>query len=199
MLTIKQKETYEAIKTYIREHRIAPTEAELAELIGIQSKSRGVVHRYLTALSEAGLIKLIPNRRRNIELLATFEDHELPVLGWIAAGRPIEAIEDQTSFNVSDTLLGTNRFILRVKGDSMIGDSICDGDYIICERKQTAAAHEIAICLVANEEATLKRIKNNHDGTVTLLPSNPSLKPMHYPAESVSIQGVYVGLIRLTA
>jgi len=199
MLTSKQKQTYEAIKSYFRDHQIAPTETELAEMIGLKSKSRGVVHRYLTALCDEGLIRLVPNRRRNIELQYPYEDNELPIMGRIAAGQPIEAILGNQSLNLSDSLLGQNRFVLRVKGDSMIGDNICDGDYIICEKRDTVQANEIAICLIGNEEATLKRVRNNHDGFVTLLPSNPDLSPMIYPASAVHIQGAYVGLIRLSS
>lgn len=197
MLTNKQKQTFDAIKSYIRTHQIAPTESELAELIGLKSRSRGVVHRYLTALCEAGLIRLVPHRRRNIELVQTWDENELPILGKIAAGQPIEAIATQESLNVSQTLLGENRFVLQVKGDSMVGDNICDGDFIICEQRQTANAQDIAVCLVNQEEVTLKRIKPAQSGQVTLVPSNPNLKPMNYPADQVKIQGIYVGLIRL--
>lgn len=194
MLTAKQKQTYDAIKAYMSEHQIAPTETELATMIGI--KSRGVVHRYLTALKEKGLIRLIPNRRRNIELLRPYEDHVLPITGEIAAGRPIEAISHLQSLNISETLLGPGRFILRVKGNSMIGDNICDGDLIVCERVVEMNHNDIAICLVDNDEVTLKRCRENEDGTITLLASNPELSPMVYDSERITVQGIYVGLIR---
>lgn len=196
MLTRKQQQTYQFIRDYITREGMAPTEAEIALGIGIQS--RGVVHRYVKALEAAGLIELIANKRRNIRLIAEEEDSaELPIIGRIAAGLPIEAMQDYRSVNLASTLLGPNRFILEVKGDSMIGDNICDGDYIICESRSTANPSDIAVVLIAGEEASLKRVQKNSDGTVTLLPSNPHYSPMVYPAAEIQIQGIYIGLLRL--
>lgn len=196
MLTAKEKETYDFIKAYVAKHNISPTGREIAEGIGI--KSRGVVHRYVSKIAEEGLVALEPNRRRNIRLLnAIAELGELPVLGKIAAGMPIEAIQEERVINVSDTFLGANRFVLEVKGDSMIGDNICEGDYIVCEKRTAFAEQDIVVALIDGVEATLKRIKNNKNGSVSLIPSNPSLEPMVYDAEQVQVQGVYLGLLRL--
>lgn len=193
MLTTKQQQTYTFIKQYMSTHHQAPTEAEIAEGIGISS--RGVVHRYVTALAKAQLIELVPKRHRNIRLLSSA--HELPVIGRIAAGLPIEAIEHHTTLNVANTLFGLNRFVLQVKGDSMIGDNICDGDYIICEKAQTAHSNDIVVALIDGEEATLKRVLFNNDNTVSLLPSNPRLSPLIYTPDRVMIQGIYIGLLRI--
>ena len=200
MLTAKQQETYKFIRKYICQNDIAPTESEIA--IGIGITSRGVVHRYVTALANAGYIEIIPNKRRNIRLVDsgdgdTGNSTSLPIIGKIAAGQPIEAIENQEDFNFSEKLLGPNRYILEVKGDSMIGDNICDGDYIICERRDVANKGDIVVALVEQQDATLKRIKNNSDGTVSLIPSNPVMESMTYPADSVRVQGVYLALMRL--
>ena len=193
MLTAKQQQTYDFIKRYIAQHSYAPTEAEIATAIGI--RSRGVVHRYVTALAEAGVIELVPKRRRNIRLITP--TNELPIIGKIAAGLPIEAIADRTSLNIADIFMGEDRFVLQVSGDSMIGDNICDGDYIICEKTQTARANDIVVALIDNEEATLKRLQFNADATISLLPSNPRLSPMVYPADRLAIQGIYIGLLRV--
>jgi len=198
MLTAKQYETYHFIRQYIREFGYAPTEAEIAEGIGI--KSRGVVHRYVSALAEEGFITIEPGHRRNIMVTNLAESSTgLPILGNIAAGSPIEAIEDRRFFDISETIVKPNRFLLEVKGDSMIGDNICNGDYVICKSANTADEGVIVVALVDNQEVTLKRIKCNKDGTVLLVPSNPKMLPMKYPADQVKIQGVYLGLLRLDA
>lgn len=195
MLTAKQQQTYRFIQQYFLRHGIAPTEAEIAEGIGITS--RGVVHRYVTALAKARLIEITENRRRNIKLLEEEQNLlELPILGKIAAGKPIEAIQHHKTLNLADKLLGSNRFLLEVKGDSMIGDNICDGDYVICEKRDQASKYEIAVVLVNENDVTLKRLQNNRDGTITLIPSNPTLKPQKFSAEHVQVQGIYLGLLR---
>lgn len=199
MLTAKQQKTYQFIYQYIQKYDYAPTAAEIAAGIGI--KSRGVVHRYVKALAAAGMIDIVPGRRRNICLRQTPEEIAavLPVVGKIAAGQPLEAIVQQQSFNISHYLSGANRFILEVKGDSMTGDNICDGDYIICESCVQADKNDIVIALIDGEEATLKRIQYNDDGTITLLPSNAQFSSMVYAAERVQVQGTYIGLLRLTS
>lgn len=197
ILTEKQHAVYEFVKHFIREQGFAPTTTEIGAGQHINIKSKGVVHRHLSALANAGLIRLVRGRRRNIELLFPYEDDEIPITGTIAAGKPIQAIERHESLNLSEQLLGQHRFILKVSGDSMIGDNICDGDLIICEETQTVNKNDIAIVLIDGEEATLKRIQNNEDGSVTLIPSNPRLSPMAYDANRIQIQGRYIGLIRM--
>ena len=120
----------------------------------------------------------------------------LPLVGRIAAGRPIEAIPDQDEINLMDFFMGPNRFVLRVTGDSMIDAGILNGDMVIVEQRTHAGNNEIVVALIDNEEATLKSIKYNMDGTLTLTPANPRLKPVTYPAERVAIQGVVVGQMR---
>lgn len=201
MLTARQHETYQFIKHYIATRGYAPTEAEIA--LGIGIKSTGVVHRYVSAIAAEGWITITPAKRRNIGLVADADDGSsplggLPIMGRIAAGRPIEAIAEATSLNIADHILGPNRFVLHVSGDSMIGDNICDGDYIICESAQTAQKNQIVVALIDGSEATLKRFYANEDGTVSLIPSNAHLSPMRYPAERITIQGIYLGLLRFT-
>ena len=159
------------------------------------------MHRYVTALADSGFIELIPNHRRNIRLIDEIDEDKkwyLPLMGKIAAGSPIEAIEDDQHIDVSKVLLGPNRFVLEVKGDSMIGDNICDGDYIICESDNKFTKNTIAVVLVDNQETTLKRIYPNEDGSVTLIPSNPTLSPAVYQQERIQVQGIYIGLFRLS-
>ena len=197
MLTRSQQKTYEFIQHFIFENGFSPTSSEIAKGIGI--KSKGVAHRYVKALCDAGLISVIPNRHRNIQLseASNAGDMTLPIIGRIAAGQPIEAIQSNETLNVAHTLIGANRYVLQVEGDSMIGDNICNGDYVICEHRKTASDGEIVVALIDNQEATLKRLQRNTDDTITLLPSNPKLSPMVYGADRVHVQGIYIGLLRL--
>lgn len=197
MITASQHRTYEFIKGYIAEHNIAPTEAEIATGIGI--KSRGVVHRYIHALADAGLLEVIPKRKRNIRLIeqASANQTEIPLAGTIAAGKPIEAINNDEVLDVSGLFIGDKRYALRVQGDSMVEEGIFDGDIVICQHANTAKNGDIIVALVDGDQATLKRFTNNNDGTVTLFPANSQMKPMVYAADRVQIQGLYVGLIRV--
>ena len=195
MLTKRAQQTLTFIQQFIANNNHAPTIAEIAKGIGISS--RGVVHRYLKALEQAQLLSLLPGHKRNIQLNTSLEHSDgLPILGQIAAGKPILAVENNNRFEFSE-LYKSDRFLLQVKGNSMIGDNICDGDYIICETRTTVQPHEIAVVLINEEEATLKRIRTGPDGQISLIPSNPEMEPQHFPAEQIRIQGVYCGLIRM--
>lgn len=203
MLTKKQLMTLNFIKQYFAVNHLSPTASEVAE--GIAIKSTGVVYRYLKALESQGEIELIPNKRRNIRLLGDDirdeNEVQLPVMGAIAAGSPIEAISShQSNAPVLDfkAIVGNNRFALKVKGDSMIGDAICDGDYVICEYCQDFRNGQIMVVLVDGEEVTLKRIQKNIDGSVSLVPSNPDMNAMIFEASRVMVQGRYVGLLRIS-
>jgi len=198
MLTEKQKQTLKFIENYFELNETSPTEREIAEGIGITS--RGVVHRYIKALCDAGFIRIEPKRWRNIQIVnQTAKNNQLtiPILGRIAAGSPIEAIQDPQDINLSESIIGENRYLLEVKGDSMIGDNICDGDYIICERCSISSTGSIVVVLIDKEEATLKRYKRLDDNTIALIPSNPEMSPMIYEASRITIQARYLGLLRL--
>lgn len=195
MLTAKQLETYQFIKGYILCHGIAPTEAEIARGIGINS--RGVAHRYVTALEKQGLILITANKRRNIRLSTqSDESFNFQILGTIAAGKLIKEIESYEILNIGKKLLGANRFLLRVEGNSMIGDNICDGDLVICEKRDSTNAQEIVVVLINKEMIALKRLQNNNDGTISLLSSNPLLKEETYPTDAIQVQGIYLGVLR---
>ncbi len=197
MLTESQYKTLQVIEDYINNYGFAPTVSEIMLLM--RSKSRSLVQRNLDALAEFGLINRATNRRRNIELLKK-EEAALPLMGRIAAGQPIEAITIPEFVNIPRLLLGPNRYLLQVKGDSMIGDNICDGDLIICEEADKSKVREgdIVVALIDNESATLKRISYSKDKkTIRLIPSNPTLLPMEFQEDRVTIQGLYVGLLRI--
>lgn len=195
MLSARQQDTYLFIREYIARHGRAPLLEEIAGGLGI--RSRGVVHRYVQALAEEGMITLLPGRHRGIQLNdVELPQPTLPLLGKIAAGRPIEAIQGEDEINLADFFMGPNRFVLKVQGDSMIEAGILDGDMVVVERCQQAADGNIVVALIDGEGATLKRLQNHRDGTVTLHPANSTLPPLRYSAERVSIQGRLVGQLR---
>lgn len=192
MLTLSQKKVYEFIKEYVQNNGHSPTMAEIAKGIGIQS--RGVVHRYVSALADEGLIEILPGRRRNIQLVS--QNNLLVLKGRIAAGSPIEAIPDNETLDIVNIFLGAKRYALKVKGDSMIEEGIFEGDVVVCEYCESPAEGKIVVALIDHEDATLKRIKYNNDNTVTLIPANSRLSPKTYARDRVTIQGIYVGLLR---
>lgn len=195
MLTEGQHRTLQIIKDYVLANGFAPTISEILDLMKV--KSRSLVQRNLQCLADDGSIRLIPNRRRNIELVEEVQLC-LPLIGRIAAGEPIEAIAHPEMLNIPEMLLGSDRFLLEVKGDSMIGDNICSGDLVMCKHSNVARSGEIAVVLVDDEAATLKRIQHNKkNNIITLIPSNPELAAKDYAAQRIKIQGVYLGLIRL--
>ncbi len=137
-------------------------------------------------------------RRGAINMLKKVPSYfKLPIDGQIAAGDPIEPMDTEHVLDLADSLLKANCYILKVVGDSMSGDNICDGDYVVCERRSEAENGEIVVAVINNRETTLKRFQRNPDKTVALIPSNPKLTPMTYPGDRVKVQGVYLGLIRL--
>lgn len=199
MLTDRQQTTYRFIHDYHVRRGRAPKLTEIADGIGIRSK--GVVHRYLKALSEAGLIELERGRHRGIKLTGHYAEGAstpltLPLVGKIAAGQPIEAIPDHTTVDLTAFFMGPNRFVLKVQGDSMINAGILEGDMVIVEQRQRVLNGDIVVALIDNDEATLKFFQKNKDDTITLLPANDTLSPMIFSAERIQIQGVVVGQMR---
>lgn len=191
----KQHQVLQYIRRYVTLNGYSPTEQECAEKL---TYSRKTIHKVLQELAGRGILSLEPGRRRNIRLHDHFKPKfALPITGQIAAGQPIEPLESDEVLELSDLLFGENRYVLQVVGDSMKGDHICDGDYIICERRSSARSGEIVVAVIDESDATLKRYQQNSDGTISLLPSNPELTAMIYPQEKVTVQGVYLGLLRL--
>lgn len=195
MLTPRQQQALEFIRAYIAAHTHAPSLAEIAA--GIGSTSVALAHRYVRALAEVGQIKLLPGRKRAIELPEKKRRaHVLPLVGKIAAGQPIEALSQSDEIDLSEFFMGVNRFVLRVQGDSMVDDGILDGDMVIVEKRTTANNGEIVVALIDGTDATLKRYQLNRDDSVTLRPANATMMPLRLSAKRVQIQGVVVGQMR---
>lgn len=198
MPTLRQKQTLEFIESFIEDQGHSPTMKQIADGIGI--KSRGVVHRYVTALKEEGLISINPKKHRNIALMPKFaQGGKLQLLGRIAAGHPIEAIPDRDTIDLANIFLRENRYALEVRGDSMIEEGILDGDIVVCQHASSANDGQIVVALVDNQETTLKRLRRNTDRTITLVPANEAYEPMTYDPGRVRIQGVFIGLLRFLA
>lgn len=197
MLTLAQQKTLDYLRQHWRRHGRSPSLAEIAEGIGISS--RGVTHKYVQALIEAGYVVQASGRKRGLRLVEAPGEAEgltLPLLGRIAAGKPIEAIWGEETFDFSAFVMGSNRYALRVKGDSMIEAGILNGDTVIVESRDTARDGEMVVALVDESETTLKRLKRRKDGGIQLTPANASIPPMIYAPERVRIQGVVVGVFR---
>ncbi len=195
-LTRRQQEIYDYLLENLDKFPHPPTLDELCSALGLSSK--GSLHKQIQALIDAGLIEPMNNRRRGIRLTNPDQEESqgLPFLGYIAAGRPIEAIEQRETIEVPD-FLHTSRpcYVLQVKGDSMIEEGILDGDQIIIEQRDHARNGEIVVALVDGSEATLKRIEQKPD-RVVLHPANANMSPMTYAPDQVQIQGILVGQMR---
>lgn len=197
-LTKRQKQVLDYIKEFVQARNYAPSYEEIAAGIGLSSPSTIYVH--VVNLIVKGYLKKRWNANRSLELpedsVLPATAVETPVLGYIAAGLPIEAIEAPESLGLPADMIGKNEtYILRVKGDSMIEDHVMDGDYVIVEKRDLADDGEMVVALIGNSEATLKRLRRAGD-KIILEPSNPSYKSMVFNADQVTIQGVVVGILR---
>jgi repressor LexA len=196
-LTDKQRLTLDFIERYIAIHTVPPKLQEIADGIGI--RSRGVAHRYVQALIDGHYIAQDKRKHRGIRLLKPGthrSESMLPLLGKIAAGKPIEAIPGEDQIDLQD-FFGHNNFAIRVQGDSMIEAGILDGDTVIIEFRETANDGDIVVALIDETEATLKRFKRSHKGRyIKLIPANKEMEEMVYEASRVRIQGVLIGQIR---
>ena len=198
-LTKRQKEILDFLQAFLDEYGYSPSFDEIARNFGYSSLA--TVHEHLENLREKGYIRKGYNESRSIELAPAEERPaavELPLLGSVAAGLPIEAVQERETVTVPETMLagGGENYVLRVKGQSMVEEHIRDGDFIIVSSRQTALNGEMVVALVNGDSATVKKFYLEPDGRVRLQPANQTMQAMYYPARDVQIQGVVVGLIR---
>lgn len=199
-LTRRQKEILDFIESFLDTHGYSPSFEEIASFFDYRSLA--TVHEHLSNLETKGYIRKSYNESRSIELMRSemrLAAVELPLLGLVAAGEPIEAIEDSETIPVPEDLITGSpgsHYVLRVRGDSMIEEQIRDGDYVIVQSRMTAHDGEMVIALVDEEGATVKRFYREAGGRIRLQPANASLEPMYFPADRVRIQGIVVGVIR---
>jgi repressor LexA len=194
--TPRQTEILVFIRDYTHRNGYSPTYEEIAEKFDI---SKVTVFEHLTILEERGLVTRDKHKARSLRLANHLElpDEKpncLKLVGRIAAGAPIEAIEDSETIDLEEIFASDHGvFALQVKGDSMIEDSIADGDYVVCERRTTPYNGETVVALLEDGEATLKRFYREKS-RIRLQPANPKYQPIY--ATDVRIQGVVIGLIR---
>jgi repressor LexA len=198
-LTRRQRQILDYLAAFISKHGYAPSLEEIAEKMGLGSLA--TVHEHLTNLERKGAIRRSHNASRAIEVLTRMRQPgvaEVPLLGQVAAGQPIEAIESSDTMSLPEDMLPAagSCFVLRVRGDSMIDEQIRDGDHIVVHGRQTARNGETVVALVQGTHATVKRFYAEKHGRVRLQPANTAMDPILVDAADVQIQGVVVGVIR---
>ena len=195
-ITRRQKEVLDFIRNFVERCGYSPSFEEIAH--GLDLSSLATVHKHISNLEKKGLLQRAHNRSRSIEVLperkkATMQ--EIPMMGRIAAGRPVEAMEAQESLSLNDIVDNKPVFALEVRGESMRDDHIMHGDYVLVEKAQTARQGEIVVALVDGSETTLKRyyLEGN---MVRLQPANNEMDPIYVPAGRVAIQGRVLAIVR---
>ncbi|MCG6989769.1 MAG: transcriptional repressor LexA [Gemmatimonadetes bacterium] len=198
-LTKRQKEILDYIDGFIADRGYAPSFEEIAESFGYSSLA--TVHEHLSNLERKGYIRKSYNESRSIELVRPGQGEpslELPLLGAVAAGLPIEAVVDNESITVPPDMVRRRKdnYVLRVEGNSMIEEQIRDGDYIVVQAQENAEDGEMVVALVGGDAATVKKLYREPGDRIRLQPANPTMSPIVADARDVRIQGVVVGVIR---
>jgi len=193
-LTALEQKMLRFIRNYLAQHGQGPTLNEIGTTLGMSSK--GTVHRYVQALVEKGYLHHTERGWRGIRLTDIPHSHTtLPLVGRIAAGRPIEAIPDHAELNFTE-FSSPGNYALEVQGDSMCEIGILDGDIVIIKSQVTANEGDIVVALIDDQEATLKRFRKLDESKIKLIPENSQMQAMVYDARRVQIQGVLVGQLR---
>jgi repressor LexA len=201
-ITKRQRQVYDYIYGFVQENGYSPSFEEIAHGMGLSSLA--TVHKHVTNLEKKGLLKRDYNRSRSIDVLPVRglfrrqpkpAEITLPLLGRIAAGQPIEAVENPETLSLGDITRSKDVFVLQVKGESMKDEHIVDGDYVLVEKTESARDGEIVVALVEGTDATLKRLFRE-GSNIRLQPSNVALKPIVVPAKSVQVQGRVIGVLR---
>jgi repressor LexA len=197
-ITRRQKEVIDFLSSFTSKNGYSPSYEEIAAGLGLNSLA--TVHKHVTNLQMKGLLQRAHNRSRSIDVIPQRVAgrkmlDRLPLLGRIAAGKPVEAIETAETISLSDIIGNREVFALEVRGDSMRDEHIMSGDYVLVERTRTAREGEIVVALIDGTEATLKRFYREGN-LIRLQPSNSEMKPIYAPASNVSIQGKVLGMLR---
>jgi repressor LexA len=202
-ITRKQREVYDYISRFVAEHGYSPSFDEIGKGLGLSSLA--TVHKHITNLEKKGLLTRDYNRSRSIDLLppkgrlkqamSVNTAVVLPLVGRIAAGQPIEAIQNSETISLADFVRSKEVFVLEVRGDSMQDEHILNGDYVLVEKAKTAHNGDIVVALVDSSDATLKRFYREGDN-IRLQPSNVNMKPIIVAAAAVEVQGRVIGVLR---
>lgn len=198
-ITKRQKQVYDFIHGFVQKNGYSPSFEEIGSGLGLNSLA--TVHKHVSNLEKKGMLRRDYNRSRSIDLIAPRArpkppaETTLPLLGRIAAGRPVETFETPETISLADITRKREVFVLEVRGDSMQDEHIVSGDYVIVERVRTAHQGEIVVALVEGAETTLKRFYREGD-RIRLQPSNSAMPPIMVPAQAVQIQGRVIGILR---
>jgi repressor LexA len=204
-LTKRQKEVLDFLVNFHNKNGYSPSFEEIARSLKLTSLA--TVHKHITTLERKGYVRRGYNQSRSIEVTQLPKQVreqvqernsriELPMMGRIAAGRPLEAVQDNETLSLGEFAHSDKTFVLQVRGSSMIDDHILNGDYVVIEPTQVANPGEIVVALVNNDEATLKRYYREPGGKIRLQPANSEMKPIFLSASDVKIQGRVVGVLR---
>ncbi len=203
-LTRRQKEVLDVIARLVEENGYSPSYEEIARELNLASLA--TVHKHISALEAKNYLKRGFNQSRSLELGPKYVQEqrrhrqdapaEIPLLGRIAAGHPVESIEQRNTLNFSDFAGNPNLFALEVRGDSMIEDHICNGDVILLERAAEVRDGDVVVALVSGTESTLKRFYRERDNKVRLQPANSNMEPIVVPAADVEVQGRLLAVLR---
>ena len=202
-LTKRQKEFLDFLAGFLEKRGYSPSYEEIAD--GLSLASLATVHKHILALESKHYVKRGFNQSRSLELAPKFYEEqrqfqpaqfEVPLLGRIAAGAPVEAIAGQDTLNFSDFAGNASTYALQVRGDSMIEDHICDGDFVLVQKATDARDGDIVVALVDGVETTLKRFHNEPGDRVRLQPANSSMQPIYVARSSVAIQGKLLAVLR---
>jgi len=202
-LTKRQKQVLDFIAGFVEENRYCPSYEEIAK--GLELASLATVHKHISILESKNYLKRGFNQSRSLEITAKYMSElqrakppqsEIPMRGRIAAGMPLEAVEQTETLNLADYIGGASTYALEVRGNSMIEDHICDGDVVLLEKVNEAKDGDIVVALVAGTEATLKRIYREPGDQIRLQPANAALEPIIVPAADVQVQGRLLAVLR---
>jgi len=202
-ITKRQRQVYDFIAEFVQRNNFTPSFQEIGNGLGLSSLA--TVHKHITNLQKKGLLTRDYNRSRSIDLLppkgrmkqamSVNTGMVLPLMGRIAAGQPIEAIERPETISLADFVRSKDVFVLEVRGESMQDEHIVDGDYVLVEKSKIAHNGDIVVALVEGSDATLKRFYREGD-KIRLQPSNARMKPIIVPAAEVEVQGRVIGVLR---
>lgn len=208
-LTKRQKEVLDFLVEFVDSNGYSPSYDEIATALGLASLA--TVHKHISALESKHYVRRSFNQSRSLEVAPKYiQEHrrqqqqqhaaplslEMPLLGRIAAGTPVEALETQEKLSFSDFLGHENTYALEVRGDSMIEDHICSGDFVLVEKSEQVRNGDIVVALVDGMETTLKRFYKEPDGMIRLQPANSNMQPILVPSAALQVQGRVLAVLR---
>lgn len=203
-LTRRQKDVLDCIARFVEDHGYSPSYDEIARELHLASLA--TVHKHITALQTKNYLKRGHNQSRSVDVAPKYLQEqrnkkqeqrlEIPLLGRIAAGQPVEAVEQRATLSFADFLGNSDTYALEVRGESMIDDHICDGDMVLVEKVREVKDGDIVVALVSGSETTLKRFFREPNGLIRLQPANAMMKPIYVPAAELEIQGRLLAVLR---